>query len=322
WPADTPTPRAQGMVEDFVWLMVVRPTSDEAATASVSMMQVAPDGTTTQGVEETTENGSAFAVGPDGIGYQVRQYDWSATDPDDVTSEITAFDHAGVRPGWPVTIQGNASAIAFDEHGLVHVAVGSPSSGPTRVLVLDKDGREQPFGPDELPITSSATWAGAGDLVPGAPIVSDGGRVYLVDTVGGDTRVLGLSSRGDRLTGWPYRSPAGMGWTGYCGEGDTGCGHQRTMPVVGRGGTLYLVHAPSSRSTGGSLVAIGAQADVRSGWPVGLKRAGAEFWSVVANPAGGAWALAIEPERRAASATILSIADDSTIRWSTTILEP
>jgi len=42
----------------------------------------------------------------------------------------------------------------------------------------------------------------------------------------------------------------------------------------------------------------------------------------VANPAGGAWALAIEPERKAASATILSIADDSTVQWSTTILEP
>jgi hypothetical protein len=46
------------------------------------------------------------------------------------------------------------------------------------------------------------------------------------------------------------------------------------------------------------------------------------FWSVEAARDGGVWALAIEPEGRSASATILSIADDSTIRSSTTIVEP
>jgi hypothetical protein len=46
------------------------------------------------------------------------------------------------------------------------------------------------------------------------------------------------------------------------------------------------------------------------------------FWSVVADPDGGVWALAIEPESHDYSASILSIAGDSTVRWTTTIVEP
>ena len=94
------------------------------------------------------------------------------------------------------------------------------------------------------------------------------------------------------------------------------------MPAVGDNGVLYVIHAPASRSTGGSLVAIDSNTHVKSGWPVGLKRAGSMFWSVAAAPDGGAWALAIEPESHGASATILSIAADSAVRWSTTIVQP
>jgi hypothetical protein len=45
------------------------------------------------------------------------------------------------------------------------------------------------------------------------------------------------------------------------------------------------------------------------------------FWSIEAGT-DGVWALAVEPEASGASATILSIAEDSTIRWKTTIIEP
>ena len=40
------------------------------------------------------------------------------------------------------------------------------------------------------------------------------------------------------------------------------------------------------------------------------------------NLSGGVWALAIEPEKTGYSATILSIADDSTVRYAATIVQP
>jgi len=323
WPLETEIPVADRMVGDDLWLMVEPPNGDESAPASIHMVRIRADGTLDQGVATTVDSGDdAFAIGPDGVGYHARHYGWSRSDLADVTSEVAAFDLTGMRSGWPATIKGNASTFAFDASGLVYLVVGSPSTRPARTVVLDKNGRVLPNGSAAMPVTSSATWDGAGGEVPGPPIVADDGRAYIVDTQGGHTRVVGLSPGGDPLTGWPYTSSIGMGWTGFCGEGDTGCGHVRTMPAVGKGGFLYLVRAPSSRSTGGSLVVIGPDGKVRSGWPVGLKRAGSMFWSLTVDPRGGVWALAIEPERKGASATILSIAEDSTIRWGTTILQP
>ena len=56
---------------------------------------------------------------------------------------------------------------------------------------------------------------------------------------------------------------------------------------------------------------------MRPGWPVELKRAGSEFWSVVVGPDGTAYALAIEPESSpTSSASILAIAPDSTVRYT------
>jgi len=62
---------------------------------------------------------------------------------------------------------------------------------------------------------------------------------------------------------------------------------------------------------------------MRPGWPVEPKRPGSEFWSVVVGSDGTAYALAIEPETGdASSASILAIAPDSIVLWTTTIIEP
>ena len=45
------------------------------------------------------------------------------------------------------------------------------------------------------------------------------------------------------------------------------------------------------------------------------------FWSMAVGP-GGVWALAIEPEKKGYSASIVSIAPDSTVRWTTPVVEP
>jgi hypothetical protein len=84
-----------------------------------------------------------------------------------------------------------------------------------------------------------------------------------------------------------------------------------------------LLHPPRAATLGGSIVAIGPDGRARPGWPVGLKRSGAEFWSVVVAPNGTAYALAIEPEPGdSSSASILAIAADSTVLWTTTIIDP
>ena len=62
---------------------------------------------------------------------------------------------------------------------------------------------------------------------------------------------------------------------------------------------------------------------MRPSWPVELRRPGAEFWSVVVGSDGTAYALAIEPEPGdTSSASILAIAPDSTVLWTTTIIDP
>jgi len=96
-----------------------------------------------------------------------------------------------------------------------------------------------------------------------------------------------------------------------------------TAPAIGPDNVIYLMHAAADPSVGGSVVAIGPDGRVRPGWPVELKRPGAEFWSVVIGSDGTAYALAVEPESADDfSATILAIAPDSTVRYTTTIIEP
>lgn len=92
---------------------------------------------------------------------------------------------------------------------------------------------------------------------------------------------------------------------------------------VGPDGNLYLPLQARDVSFGGSLVAVGPDGRVPAGWPVELKRPGSEFWSVVVGSDGITYALAIEPETRSTSSgTILAIAADSTVLWTTTIIEP
>ncbi len=74
---------------------------------------------------------------------------------------------------------------------------------------------------------------------------------------------------------------------------------------------------------GGSLIAVGPDGRERAGWPVALTRPGAEFWNVAVGSDGTVFALVIEPEAREAySASILAIAPDSTVLYTTTIIEP
>ena len=113
----------------------------------------------------------------------------------------------------------------------------------------------------------------------------------------------------------------GLQWS-YCPP-DTAAPAGDWPPRSVRTTSSYLLHPPRSAKLGGSIVAIGPDGRVRPGWPVVLKRPGAAFRSVVVGPDGTAYALAVEPEGGGDySASILAIAPDSTVLWTTTIVDP
>jgi hypothetical protein len=173
-----------------------------------------------------------------------------------------------------------------------------------------------------LPIAAMSTWTGAGPGLP-ATFVAEDGTIFLLSDAGGRTTVFGIDPSGKIMAGWPYRAAAGLQWQGSCPGEVTGCGVSLATPAVGREDVLYLPQAAPEPATGGSLDAIGPDGRVRPGWPIVLKRPGAEFWSVVVGPGGTTFALAVEPEGGGRySATVLAIAADGTVRYRTTLVEP
>ena len=157
--------------------------------------------------------------------------------------------------------------------------------------------------------------------MPAAPLVGPDGTTFVIDSLGGMT-VVGLSPSGTIMTGWPYRPQRGPS-ASVCCPGDSDAVVSFAAPAIGPDNVLFLLHAAAAESVGGSLAAVGPNGRVRPGWPVDLKRSGAEFWSVAVGSDGTAYAMAIEPEAGAtSSATILAIGPDSTVRYTTTIIEP
>lgn len=323
WPVDVGDAFAGRMIDGELTMLETPYLGDTPAADVMRMLIIRPDGSVQRGADVSRVCcDGAWVVGPDRIAYGTNHRDWSSTDLAVVKTDVMAFGFDGPRAGWPVTIDGNASGLEFDAHGRVYLVVGSPAARPARTVVFDQDGHLLASGSGDQAIASTNTWDGAGGEFAGSPVVANNGTAFIISTQGGSTTIVALDPAGKPLSGWPYRSKVGMEWTGFCGDGDTGCGHVRTMPGVGSGNLLYLFRAASSPSVGGSMVAIRSDGSVRDGWPLGLKRAGSMFWSMAVAPDGGVWALAIEPETRGYSATILAIADDSTVLYSTTIVEP
>jgi hypothetical protein len=324
WPVDVED-GSIGRMDGDELTMLVNPILQIGGEAGkqwpVATVRIAADGTRRTGPEVSFPCcDSAWFIGPDGIAYGLTRRNWTTTGS--TKTDILAFGLDGRRPGWPVTIDGNVSDLAFDARGHVYTVVEAPDGRTSRTVVLDQDGRGLEAGSDGQAITSSATWNGAGDSFPAPPVVADDGTTFIISTENGRTTVLGLNPAGQPLAGWPYRSTLRVEWTGFCGNQDTGCGQNRTAPAVDSNDVLYLLNAATGSSTGDSMVAIGADGRVRDGWPVGLRRAGSMFWSMAVAPYGLAWALAIEPEKHGYSATVLQIADDSRVLSTTTVVEP
>jgi hypothetical protein len=323
WPADLSAAFTGVMVGDALVVLsreyVDAP--EENAPEYVHMDVVGADGAMRSGVDVAFPCcDSAFALSPHRMGI-VSTREWSESG-DSVTTTLVAFDESGIRDGWPITIDGNTSEVAFDRRGAAHLVVSAPYEPPSRTIVLGADGRRL-GGSGDLDIVSSLTSEGAGDSYPAAPIVASDMSTFIVSTEDGRTTIMGLDPGGRPLDGWPYRSKLGIEFINQCVDtGDTGCSSPRTAMGVDAHDVLYLIHGAASPSAGGSVMAIGPDGRVRDGWPVGLRRAGSVFWALAVNPDGGAYALAIEPEGDSHSATIVAITDDSTVRYTKTIVEP
>jgi hypothetical protein len=323
WPGNVSEAFTGVMVGDAL-VVLSRPEQGDAPEADapeyVHMEVVEADGAARSGVDipfECCDN--VFAISPRGLGI-VSTRDWPDSDST-VTTTLVAFDEHGVRDGWPITMDGSASEVAFDPSGQVHLVVSAPYEHPSRTVVISPDGSQR-VGSDDLDIVSSLTWDGAGDPYPGAPIVASNGSTFIVSTEDVGTTIMGVDTDGQSLSGWPYRSKLGIQFIDRCEPGDTGCGSHRTAIGIDSRDVLYLIHEAASSSAGGSLAAVGPDGRIRDGWPVGLRRAGSMFWALAVNPDGGAYALSIEPEGNSHSATIVGIARDSTVRYTTTIVEP
>jgi len=284
---------------------------------------VAADGSIRRGTDvPIVENccGEEWAVGPDGIAYGVVSVSGWAEGSAEV-SRIMALDLSSVRAGWPVKIDGMASGPAFGPDGQIVVTVGSFVRRTSRVLVFDRDGKAILASSAMLPIATAELGVDCGGALPRPPLVAEDGTIFVFSEI--DTAVLALDPSLEVMRGWPYRPATPLVRPYYADPRYEISCSSLGVPVVGPDSTLYMPLQARDEAVGGSLVAVGPDGRVRPGWPIELRRPGAEFWSVVVGSDGTAYALAIEPETGdTSSASILAIAPDSTVLYTTTIIDP
>jgi hypothetical protein len=264
--------------------------------------------------------GDEWAVGPDGIAYGVVPVS-GLTEGSGEVSRIAAVDLSGMRPGWPVNIDGIASGPAFGPDGKIVLTVGSFAGETSRVLVFGPGGKAVSALSAKLPIDTAETGVDCTPGSPEPPVVAQTGTTFVFSEI--DSAVYALDPSLNVMGGWPYRAATPLvhpGWNDP--RYDLPCA-SIGRPVVGPDRVLYLPMQARTASVGQRIVAVGPDGRLRAGWPVELRRSGAEIYSVVVGSDGTVYALAVEPETGGgSSATILAIAPDSTVLYRTTIMNP
>lgn len=302
------------------------------AANEVWITSIGVDGVPHPGVRvaiDASLGGGDWAIGPDGVAYGTFQtpFDESiAAERAKAKSALFAVGPGGIAAGFPVSIAGWASRPAFDGAGRVHLVVGSPFEPPTRMLVFDTAGQTATGASGVLDVAAPADAESAGPSGHHAPPLVGADATRFVVAGFNDTTVLAIGPSGQPLAaGWPYRSDLRLQQNFICPPRAACDGTTYAAPAIGPGNVLYLLQSGRFGPTGlsgGSIVAIGPDGRVRTGWPRTLKRAGSGFWMVVVGSDGTAFALAVEQESIGYSATVLAIAPDSTVRYATTIVEP
>ncbi len=296
---------------------------------------IAADGSVRRGiVTPTVDRGVILelAIAPDGVAYAVASVGVFGG-PGIEESQIAAFDQGGARPGWPLSFDGIPSGPAFGDGGRILMTVGSFVQKTSRVLAIDRDGEVVSTWSGELMIASTefAAPCGGASYVghqgpemgarPQPPIIAPDGTVFVFS--GADPAVYALDPSLAVRPGWPFHPATPPVRPYYPNPQYQEPCSSLGIPAVGPDSTLYLSLQAQNAGIGGSLVAIGPDGEVRPGWPVELLKPGTEFWSVVVGADGTVFALAVEPEDGdASSATVLAIDPDSTVLYTTTIIEP
>ena len=330
WPVALPGSRYQArMNADVLTLAETTPGSDVITVGepshAVALVTVDRNGTVRTGVpvpmlEAWPED--RWAIGPDGVAYGVHGSSASVS-----ASQVTAIDSGGVRGGWPISIEGIASAPAFARDGrlILTVALPGPGFGSSRVVMVDGEGNvtdqsaELLIETGVLPPTADGAYE-CGVPVPRPPLNAGDGRIYVYGEI--DDATYALDVLLDVLSGWPIVAGHLERPNPWLDHDGISC-PALAIPAAGPNGTLVLPLQAMGSVGGGRLVAIGSNGEARPGWPVSLSRSGSEFWSAVVGGDGTTYALAIEPEAGgASSATVLAIAPDSTVIYATTIVDP
>ena len=283
----------------------------------------------------------AMGVAPDGTGYLVTYLMVPGGEGDNadrvIGTEITMLDLAGVRPGWPVRLDPVASAPVFGPGGRIYVTQGTGDRAPTYILVLDREGHRIAGAsarlPIELPMDGNSWMDGEGTWSVVAPLVADDGSSVVMPITDAGTTAYRVDASGRFRPGWTYRSPAVIEsvWTDPCSIPSWAV---RTSPALAADGTLYVLRHAASARVGGSVVAITLNGELKRGWPIVLRRPGAEFWSVSEGPDGTAYLLAVEPPARSTkpdecyepyasySGTVLAVGSDGVVRNRITVVLP
>lgn len=234
-------------------------------------------------------------VAPNGIAYRLA---FSGT-TEAIRTELTAFDLDGVRPGWPVTIDGITSMPALRPDGSVAVVRLTKPGLTSQVVTIGSSGGDSVTRSDDLRLDPIDDRTGAGSVLL-SPLVGSDGTIWVAGTSESTKpAIVRIAPNGD-VTG-PFATEMPLQPRGVCDGQDTGCGVWRTRPDVGPDGTLYVPLSAVgdggglASSSGGSMAAIGPNGRSRAGWPVSLPDTMAGYWAVIARDDGTLGALAVVP---------------------------
>ncbi len=258
--------------DGIFWLTY--PVMDDSWWPTCEIHAFSPDGRElSKGLQGDRWNG--MATGSSGV-VVAWYYEFTADSQErPARTRVAVLDLDG-RPvaGWPVTLEGSASAPAFGRDGSIYFTLlASPSN---QIVAYDQAGHARPGWPvalsgDLLTVAQSEVEP----LRPQPPIVGDG-LVY----VAGQRKIDAFDGSGKSPAGWPYTLPSN--WD------DSLCGGM-SDPVWNFGPVYSAGPAGSSRLYLGlhdGIVALEADGTVAAGWPY---QAGSDFrcWRKLDSAPGG-----------------------------------
>jgi hypothetical protein len=256
----------------------------------------------------------------DGVAYRLAFHD---SDP--IRTEITAFDLDGVRPGWPVTVDGITSQPVVAPDGLLAVVRLTKPALTSQVLWFTAAGGAPAATSGDLPLDPVGDRTGAGSVLM-APIVGADGAAWVVGAVDSTKPAVAHVVRGSAVVDL-YLRELPVQPQGSCDPQDSGCGVWLTVPAIRPDGALFAPESATggpglTSSSGGSLVAIAPNGTIPRGWPVFLPDPMAGYWSVFVARNGTVEALEVVPTDAGNEWSFVIRGGNGAVRSTTPIIRP